>query len=51
MSDHSAFNNGSIEQMRPDELYEEPATRFVANFIGETNLFPGTVTNVAEAAA
>jgi putative spermidine/putrescine transport system ATP-binding protein len=50
MSDRIAvFNNGSIEQIgAPSELYEEPATRFVANFIGETNLFPGTVTNVAE---
>jgi len=50
MSDRIAvFNNGKIEQVgTPAELYEEPATRFVANFIGETNLFPGKVSAVAE---
>ena len=49
MSDRIAvFNNGRIEQIGlASELYEEPATRFVANFIGETNLFSGTVTEVA----
>jgi putative spermidine/putrescine transport system ATP-binding protein len=50
MSDRIAvFNNGRIEQIgTPAELYEEPATRFVANFIGETNLFPGVVGTIAE---
>jgi len=50
MSDRIAvFNNGRIEQVgTPAELYEEPATRFVANFIGETNLFPGKVTEIDE---
>jgi len=49
MSDRIAvFNNGRIEQIGlASELYEEPATRFVANFIGETNMFSGTVTDVA----
>ena len=50
MSDRIAvFNNGRIEQVgTPAELYEEPATRFVANFIGETNLFPGKVIEIAD---
>jgi putative spermidine/putrescine transport system ATP-binding protein len=49
MSDRIAvFNNGKIEQVgTPAELYEEPATRFVANFIGDTNLFPGKVAEIA----
>ena len=49
MSDRIAvFNNGKIEQIGvASELYEEPATRFVASFIGETNLFAGTVTQIA----
>jgi putative spermidine/putrescine transport system ATP-binding protein len=45
----AVFNNGRIEQLgRPAELYEHPKTRFVANFIGETNLFPGTVSDVSD---
>jgi spermidine/putrescine transport system ATP-binding protein len=30
----------------PHEIYESPATDFVARFIGETNLFDGTVVSV-----
>ena len=30
----------------PEELYERPATRFVADFIGTTNLLQGTVEGV-----
>jgi len=50
MSDRIAvFNNGRIEQIGlPSEIYEHPNTRFVANFIGETNLFPGRVLEVAD---
>ncbi len=45
----AVFNNGRIEQLgTPSDLYEHPKTRFVANFIGETNLFPGTVSEVSE---
>ncbi|MFQ3547565.1 MAG: ABC transporter ATP-binding protein [Termitinemataceae bacterium] len=33
----------------PHEIYESPATDFVARFIGETNLFDGTVTAVEQA--
>jgi spermidine/putrescine transport system ATP-binding protein len=38
------MNDGHIEQMgEPAELYERPATAFVANFLGVSNLLPGTV--------
>ena len=42
MSDRIAvMNAGRIEQIgRPAEIYERPATRFVAEFIGRMNLFP-----------
>ena len=45
MSDRIAvFNRGRIEQIgTPTELYERPATRFVADFLGDTNFFAGTV--------
>ena len=45
MSDRIAiFNGGRVEQVgTPAEVYEHPATRFVAGFIGETNFFPGLV--------
>ena len=44
MSDRIAlFNAGTIEQVgTPSELYELPRTRFVADFIGESNLIPAT---------
>lgn len=39
------MNRGRIEQQgTPREIYEGPATAFVAEFIGETNLLKGTVT-------
>ncbi|MFJ6657984.1 ABC transporter ATP-binding protein [Streptomyces sp. NPDC091377] len=52
LSDRIAvFNEGRIEQVgTPEELYERPATLFVARFIGESNVFtgrcakPGTLT-------
>lgn len=45
MSDRIAvMNSGRVEQLgTPEELYERPATRFVADFIGTTNLMIGTV--------
>src|ERR671913_619871 len=41
LSDRIAvFNNGRIEQLgTPAELYERPASRFVADFVGTSNLF------------
>ena len=43
MSDRVVLlNRGRIEQMgTPEELYDEPATRFAAEFIGEANLIEG----------
>ena len=48
MSDRIAvMNSGRVEQLgTPEELYERPATRFVADFIGTTNLMTGTVSAV-----
>jgi len=38
------FNAGRIEQVgTPREIYERPATAFVAGFVGLTNLFSGEV--------
>ena len=38
------MNGGKVEQDgTPEELYFHPASRFVAEFIGETNLIEGTV--------
>lgn len=49
MSDRIAvFNHGRIEQIgSPREIYDEPRTRFVAEFIGETNLAEGRVEDSA----
>ena len=42
----AVMNKGQIEQMgAPEELYELPKTAFVANFLGQSNLFTGTVTS------
>ncbi|MBX3539274.1 MAG: ABC transporter ATP-binding protein [Chelatococcus sp.] len=45
MSDKVAvMNAGRVEQIAsPQELYDAPATRFVAGFIGHANLLPVTV--------
>ncbi|HYP54978.1 MAG TPA: ABC transporter ATP-binding protein [Solirubrobacterales bacterium] len=45
MSDRIAvMNRGRIEQVAPPEdVYERPATTFVAGFIGVSNLMPATV--------
>jgi len=41
----AVMNAGRIEQMgHPAEIYELPRTVFVANFLGQSNLIPGTVT-------
>jgi putative spermidine/putrescine transport system ATP-binding protein len=49
MSDRIAvFNAGRIEQIgTPDDLYERPRTRFVAEFIGESNVIPATMVGKA----
>ena len=45
LSDRAAvMNNGRIEQVGdPADIYEFPGNRFVADFIGTTNLIDGTV--------
>jgi len=50
MSDRIAvMRDGVILQMgAPMEIYERPATRFVADFIGESNVLEGRVTGVKE---
>lgn len=41
------MSGGLIEQIgSPEEVYEFPATRFVAEFLGTSNLLPGTVAGV-----
>ena len=49
MSDRIAvMNRGKVEQVgTPEALYERPATRFVADFIGTTNLLRGEVVSTA----
>jgi spermidine/putrescine transport system ATP-binding protein len=40
----AVMNHGRYEQLgTPEELYERPATRFVAGFLGASNLLPGRV--------
>jgi putative spermidine/putrescine transport system ATP-binding protein len=43
MSDRIAvFNAGAIEQIgTPQEVYERPQTKFVASFLGVSNIFSG----------
>ncbi len=50
MSDRIAIlYNGVLEQVaQPWEIYEKPATKFVATFIGETNLFEGYVSEIKD---
>jgi spermidine/putrescine transport system ATP-binding protein len=43
----AVMNGGVIEQLgSPTELYENPKTTFVANFLGQSNLIGGTVVGV-----
>jgi spermidine/putrescine transport system ATP-binding protein len=44
----AVMNQGDVLQVgTPHEIYESPGTNFVARFIGETNLFDGTVASVS----
>jgi spermidine/putrescine transport system ATP-binding protein len=53
MSDRIAvMHKGRIEQVgAPEDLYDRPATSFVADFIGTTNLLSGTVEALEESSA
>jgi ABC-type Fe3+/spermidine/putrescine transport system ATPase subunit len=43
------MNAGRIEQLgRPEEVYREPRSAYVAGFIGETNLIKGRVLEVRD---
>ena len=45
----AVMNKGKVLQIgTPFEIYESPATQFVAQFIGETNLFESTVVKCEE---
>ena len=48
MSDRIAImNSGRIEQVgRPADIYENPASQFIARFLGEANLIEGTIEGV-----
>src|SRR5262245_57028864 len=50
MSDRiGVFNQGRLEQIGTvEQLYEEPMTRFVAEFVGETNVIRGAVRHGAD---
>jgi ABC-type Fe3+/spermidine/putrescine transport system ATPase subunit len=40
----AVINNGQIIQLdSPNNVYQKPATHFVAKFVGQRNLIPGTV--------
>jgi putrescine transport system ATP-binding protein len=44
----AVMDHGKVVQVgTPSEIYEFPASRFVADFVGTTNLFEGTVTACA----
>ncbi len=45
----AVFNRGRIEQIgAPEEVYERPATSFVAHFVGENNSLPGRLVGRGE---
>jgi spermidine/putrescine transport system ATP-binding protein len=50
MSDRIAvMNRGRFEQLGdPEQLYERPTTRFVAGFLGVSNLLPATTNGAAD---
>lgn len=48
MSDRIVImNNGNIEQVgKPDEIYEHPKSKFVASFIGESNILEANIEKI-----
>ena len=53
MADRIAvMDHGKVEQFgTPDEIYDRPATRFVAAFVGTSNLLPGRLSFGSDGAA
>lgn len=46
------MNDGHFEQVgAPEEVYSDPSSAFVADFVGTANLFEGTVSSVEEGIA
>lgn len=46
------INHGLIEQNgTPEEVYRAPASKFVASFLGQSNLMSGTIASIAEGTA
>ena len=42
----AVFQNGHLEQVGlPEEIFHESSTRFVAEFMGDSDFLPGTVQN------
>ncbi len=42
------MDHGTVEQAgKPEEVYRRPASHFVANFLGQSNILPGTVVSAA----
>jgi len=50
MADRVAImKNGVVQQVgAPEDLYRQPSSRFVAEFLGETNLIPATIARVTD---
>ena len=50
MSDRICIMRGGriVQVGSPRQLYDRPASRYVADFVGKSNFFPGRVTTVAE---
>jgi putative spermidine/putrescine transport system ATP-binding protein len=43
------MDHGHIDQVgTPDEIFQTPASRFVARFVGDNNIFVGKVTGIAQ---
>lgn len=53
MSDRIMVMQGGVVQQigSPQDIYNKPVNRFVASFIGETNLWEGTVERVEDGEA
>ena len=53
MSDRIAImNSGRVEQVgRPVEIYNSPASNFIARFLGEANLIEGTIESIPDGEA
>ncbi len=53
LSDRVAvFHEGKIAQIdRPEAIYNRPSSRFVANFLGETNLLEGRISHLGNGSA